>query len=323
LEGLRFIRAWVLLMLVVVPIVVQRVALADGAGALVIVTDPPGIEIVIDGENAGVSPVKKSLLPGDHLVEAKFPRGKASQVVKVSAGQSAVVNIAPSATPAVTATVPTATATTPSSTASAPPPPSETATSAAPQTSATAPAGEVAPITAGAHVIEGDVLSRAHPHRRIDVGAAAALGIRCPVLITKGDADNAGCGFLVHLVPVDWFFGELMFDIVAGGAGPFGMAPGFAIGSPWFRVGGDGSPVVMNVRLRAAYSWQQITKSGATGLFESLELGPHVGASWAVSRLVSLDASLVTAVDLVGDNHLVGSNSGLGVVVQAAVGAHL
>lgn len=274
-------------------------AWAQATGALVIVSDPPGAQVSIDGEAVGAAPVKRTLLPGDHLVEAKFAQGKASQVVKVAAGQSAVVNLTP---PVGTSTAPASTGTT---TAPPPPPPSTSGTTTPPPppppgneetTSTEKPRDENALVdvtpTSGVARIEGDVLSPAHAHRRLPWGFGAGLGFGCSGAKLDTGAgfktDNSGCAFLIHLVPWDYTFVEMNIDLLFGGAGPFGIDGGFAIGSPWFQAGPASSPVVMAVRARFAYILQTLPINSYGGI----EGGVQVQGSYALTRFLTIDAEL-------------------------------
>lgn len=305
--------AWLVrgLTLVIAVLLCAREASAQAQGALVIVTDPPGQEITIDGERAGTSPVKRSLMPGDHLIEARLPQGKVSRVVKVAAGESTVVNLAatpaappPAGTSAGTAPPPA----TPPGAAPPPatPPPATTPPAEADKVPAADASAPAPPPPGPVNRIEGDVLSPTHPHQRFGWGAGAGIGLHCSgVTLKRYDYvagasvkhDVGGCGFVLHLVPFDFSFGEMNLELLAGGAGSLGLAGGFAIGSPWFRVGPATSPVVMTVRARVAYVWQQF--SYTTGLFSqftsdfgSIQGGVHVAASYPLTRLLTVDATV-------------------------------
>ena len=71
---------------------------------VLVVTDPAGGEVRIDGDLVPGSPARKrGLLPGDHLIEVSWPGGgKAQQIVKVEPGTAAVVKLSPQSPPAPT-----------------------------------------------------------------------------------------------------------------------------------------------------------------------------------------------------------------------------
>ena len=74
---------------------------AAGTGQLVVVTDPPGATIAIDGERVGTAPVKRDrILAGEHLIEAHWPDGRtASAVEQVEPAHSRVVRLTPASAP--------------------------------------------------------------------------------------------------------------------------------------------------------------------------------------------------------------------------------
>ncbi|MEM9860008.1 MAG: PEGA domain-containing protein [Myxococcota bacterium] len=84
-------------------------AAQEGTGQLVITSDPQGAEIRVDGEAHGNSPVRVGgLLPGTHLIEARFPSGDViTRTASVEAGSSIVVGIErSSASPALALAAP-------------------------------------------------------------------------------------------------------------------------------------------------------------------------------------------------------------------------
>jgi hypothetical protein len=78
-------------------------------GELVIVTNPAGAIVSVDGKEFGAAPVHVTgLLPGSHLLAARTATGEtAQQVVDVVAGRSMVVNL--QITPAIPSPPPAAT----------------------------------------------------------------------------------------------------------------------------------------------------------------------------------------------------------------------
>jgi hypothetical protein len=77
-----------------------------GPGQLVIITNPTGATVAVDGQNLGLAPVTaRNLLPGDHVVQIWFPDGKyLSRVEKVAPDSSGVASFdaaAPTPPPAV------------------------------------------------------------------------------------------------------------------------------------------------------------------------------------------------------------------------------
>jgi hypothetical protein len=91
-------------------------------GQLVIVTDPAGARISVDGRFIGLAPLTiPDLIPGDHLVSAAFESGQhTDEIAHVVAGESHVVRLAlggtagaPQAPPASSAPPPSPTQATP------------------------------------------------------------------------------------------------------------------------------------------------------------------------------------------------------------------
>ncbi len=318
----RVARSLIALIVMLGLLAVGRAAFAQTSGALVVATDPPGIPVAIDGESVGVSPVRRTMMPGEHFVEATFPQGKTSRVVKIAAGESSVVNLTSPA--ATTPTAPTGTTaappapTAPATTTPTPPPPPPTSP---PTTPPPPPETEdaLARTTASSHVnrIEGEIHSPTHSHFRFDTGYGIGLGLRCggtPKTRVYGyadtnagydqlysqDVDDAGCGLVIHLVPLDFFFGELTIDVVLGGEGSIGAYPGGDLGSPWFRLGPARTPVLMNIRLHVGGVLQQAgftVKPGPgvpfgdslSGVLVGGEAGPRIAVSVALTRVMSLD----------------------------------
>ncbi len=71
-------------------------AAPSAPGLLIIVSAPPGADIVLDGRAAGKAPLRLEVLPGDHLVEGTWPDGsKQSAVTSAAAGTSSVVRLKP------------------------------------------------------------------------------------------------------------------------------------------------------------------------------------------------------------------------------------
>ncbi len=75
-------------------------------GILVVSTDPPGVAVAIDGERVGNAPLRRTLIPGEHVVSATFANGSVEQVVTVVAGASRVVQLQAAAPPSVTTSAP-------------------------------------------------------------------------------------------------------------------------------------------------------------------------------------------------------------------------
>ncbi len=117
---------------------------AQGKGQLIVMTEPPGAAVTVDGTKVGTAPVTvKDLLPGKHLVAADNGKETLHQVVEIKAGESQLITLkfaagspAPTPPPASTPT-----------TQSAPPP----ATAPA-EPSPLAPAPKPAEVAANAPV---------------------------------------------------------------------------------------------------------------------------------------------------------------------------
>lgn len=129
----------------------------------------------------------------------------------------------------------------------------------------------------------------------MSVGASAGIGVLCSsVGDSKGSA--GGCGFLLHFVPLDFPVGDLFVDMSFGDFSGYGgsafFRPGFEIGSPWFRVGGVASPVDLSVRFHANAVFLDGYTGGSGGV--------SVGASWALMRLVTIDAAIVGGGTVLG-----------------------
>jgi hypothetical protein len=82
-------------------LVLAGAASAQTTGQLVIASDPPGAQISVDGEPVGVATLSlKDQVPGEHVVEAKWPDGTVARTVgKVIAGSSIMVEVSSPALP--------------------------------------------------------------------------------------------------------------------------------------------------------------------------------------------------------------------------------
>lgn len=112
-------------------------------GQLLIVTEPAGAAVTVDGRDVGTSPATVAdLLPGSHLVIVTWPDGRrADQVADVEAGRSALVRMVAPAAPPAPGPAPDAAAGAPSPPVATPP----VATAPSPVDAPTAAPGPAAP----------------------------------------------------------------------------------------------------------------------------------------------------------------------------------
>lgn len=129
---------WLLLLLLSLP----GVGHAQDKGQLIVLTEPPGGVVTVDGTKVGTAPVTvKDLLPGKHLVAADNGKETLHQVVEIKAGESQLITLK-FAAGALAPTPPPAS--TPATRAAPPPAPAEP--------SPLAPAAKPAEVAANAPV---------------------------------------------------------------------------------------------------------------------------------------------------------------------------
>ena len=76
-------------------------------GQLVVFTDPPGAEVIIDGAALGPAPLTaRDLLPGTHLVQVSWPEGTATVSAVVLEGTSTPLRLRTPLAPAQPASPP-------------------------------------------------------------------------------------------------------------------------------------------------------------------------------------------------------------------------
>lgn len=96
----------------------QKLSAQDAGSQIIVSTVPSGLQVRVDGEARGVSPVRiGELLPGTHLVEAILPSGETvTRIVELGANSSQVVQLSAE-------TVPPAPSNSPAAGQLTPPPP--------------------------------------------------------------------------------------------------------------------------------------------------------------------------------------------------------
>jgi hypothetical protein len=212
---------------------------AQGSGALVVNTNPPGAEVSVDGKAVGRSPTSVySLAAGDHLVEVKFRDGYTTSVVgTVIAGQSVVVKIDnPNAPPPSS----------PRSDEEAPPPRATGEQQQQQQADSQRQPNEAQPLQAETHhqqegaaassgnaVVGGDAQN---PHKH---GLEVAPGVAC-----FGGTD---CNFRLRAA-LDFFIGDAHITGVFGPTLNAGVLVGAELGTPYFQLGSKASPVALAAR---------------------------------------------------------------------------
>jgi hypothetical protein len=285
-------------------------ARAQSTGDLVIVSNPPGADIRIDGESAGRAPVTRHLMPGDHLVEASWPgQPPVSELAKVLAGRSNLLQLhLPGAAPTPVAAPPSAPPP-PAAPPQAAPPPPPPAAPPPPMPVPGQPLPEQTPDASGggqAQAIAGDVKNPLHPENRHMVRYAANIGIFCP-MYTTGDgytmgASFTGCGFYAHPIELDTHYSDFHIDLMAGGAFLAAAGFGFGVGSPYVQLGGGTGHFAIAFRTNLDFIGGDINGSAGGGkggvptplldAFMGGVITPGVNVSYAVQHSMTLQGRL-------------------------------
>lgn len=115
----------------------QTLSAQDAGSQIIVSTVPSGLQVRVDGEARGPSPVRvEALLPGTHLVEAILPSGETvTRIVELGANSSQVVQLSAE-------TVPPAPTNSPAAGQLTPPPPQPVAVAAVRPVRAQAPEPE-------------------------------------------------------------------------------------------------------------------------------------------------------------------------------------
>ncbi len=206
------------------------VARADDQGILVVVTEPAGADVLVDGAAVGTAPIKVPTLPGEHYVEVRLGEASASKTVSVEAGKSVLVQIALEVSTPIEVTP----------TPVEPPKQTPDATSDA--------IGDVKPF-----VIQDRVRSPVHPDLRRRPRQTIGLGLFCPFVSTWAEVGyvvDGGCAPNLRFTLVDWSFGELHLDLFGLGSAVVGGARlGTALGMRYRPVGASTGPLAWAIRL--------------------------------------------------------------------------
>lgn len=210
-----------------------------------VVSEPAGAVVQVDGQKSGVAPTTlRGLLPGDHLVEARWADGAtAADVAKVTAGTSTLIRLkAPAGQKA--APLP-------------PPPPPPAVIPDAPQHAVridTVDASASSGVDAKATVLKDPVLNPLLAERRRTWGLSVAPHLACQ-LVLVGSTGNGNCGGGPRL-SLDFHLGKIIFDLKAWGATSASGSTsnfvaggvGLELGSPFLQLGAETSPVSIAIR---------------------------------------------------------------------------
>lgn len=178
-------------------------AAAQPVGAVVVVSEPSDAEIFVDGKSIGKAPAQAELLPGEHLLQAKWSDGReTSQTVTIESGASKVVKLASTTAPPTPTTPP------------------------APVTdSKPAPAAEV---TASLTVLDQPVRNPLHPQLRGGISFAPSLGLFC--LMSNSTGLGTGCAPELRLA-ASGRRKEFHLKVARGGNLVIGGKLGFGLGT--------------------------------------------------------------------------------------------
>jgi hypothetical protein len=120
---------------------------------------------------------------------------------------------------------------------------------------------------------------------------------------SSASATGGGCGFLLRLIPIDFFVGNTHVDLHFAGVGAFGLTAGLDLGSPFFQLGGPTSPFALAVRGKFDFVYKSVdmtesspSASAATTTFTTTFLGGGLGVttegSLALTHALSIDFGL-------------------------------
>lgn len=95
------LRASGVLALALIFVASEELSAQEPASQLIVSTVPAGLQVRVDGEERGVSPVRVTpLLPGSHLVEAILTSGEiVTRIVELAANSSLVVQLSAESSP--------------------------------------------------------------------------------------------------------------------------------------------------------------------------------------------------------------------------------